>query len=53
MLTKRTYDSAVFKIFLNIILIYGFNKQQLIKILYEILILIKAFIAIYVIKVPV
>ena len=43
-LTKRTYDSAVFKIFLHFIII---------EILYEILIAIMAFIAIYAIKVPV
>ena len=45
------YDSAVFQIFLNIITIYIFIEQHLIEILYEILISIMAFIAIYAIKV--
>ena len=53
MLTERTYDSAVFKIFLNIITIYIFIEQQFIEILYEILISKMAFIVIYAIKVPV
>ena len=53
MLTERTYDSALFKMFLNIITICIFIEQLLIEILYEILISIMAFIAIYAIKVPV
>ena len=52
MLTERTYDSAVFKTFLNIITICVFIVQ-LIEILNEILISIMTFIAIYAIKVPV
>ena len=32
MLAERTYDNAVFKIFLNIITIYIFIEQQLIDI---------------------
>ena len=47
MLTKL----AVFNIFLNIIAICVFIEQQLIEILYEILISIMAFIVIYAIKV--
>ena len=38
MLTERTYDSAVFKVLLNIITIFVFTEQKLIEILYEILI---------------
>ena len=53
MLTERTYDSAVFKIFLNIITICVITEQELMKILYEILTSIMAFIAFYAIKVPV
>ena len=53
MLTERIYDSAVFTIFLNILTICVFIDQLLIEILYEILISIMAFIAIYAIKVPV
>ena len=53
MLTERTYDSAVFKIFLNIITICVFIEQYITEILYEIFISIMAFIAIYAIKVPV
>ena len=53
MLTEHTYGSVVFKIFLNIITIYIFIEQQLIEILYEILISIMAFIEIYAIEVPV
>ena len=51
MLTERTHDSAVFKIFLNIITICIIIEQYLIEILYEILISIMEFIAIYAIKV--
>ena len=53
MLTERTNDGAVFKIFLNIITICVLIEQNFIKILYEILISIMAFIAINAIKVPV
>ena len=53
MLTKCTYDSAVFQIVLNIIKIFIFIEQYYIEILYEILISILAFIAVYAIKVPV
>ena len=52
MLNGLTYDSAVFKIFLNIITICIIIEHYLIEILYEILISM-AFIAIYAIKVPV
>ena len=40
LLTEITYDSAVFKNFLNIITIRVFIEQQLIEIFYEILIMI-------------
>ena len=40
MLTERTYDSAVFKVLLNIITIFIFTEQKLIEILYEIFIAI-------------
>ena len=55
MLTERTYDTTVFKMFLNIITIYIFIEQysKLIKILYKILISIKPLIAIYAIKVTI
>ena len=53
MLTDCINDSAEFKIFLIIITICVFIQQKLIKIFYEILISIMAFIAIYAIKVPV
>ena len=42
MLTERTYDSGVFKVLLNIIAICICIEQQLIEILYEILISIMA-----------
>ena len=53
MFIERSYDSAVFEFFLNIIAICVFIAEQLIEILYEILISIKAIIAIYAIKIPV
>ena len=53
MLTERTYDSAVLKIFINIITICISIEQYLIEILYEILISIMAFIATCAIKVPI
>ena len=51
--TERTYDSDAFEVLLNIITICIFIEQQLIEILYEILITIMAFIVIYTIKMPV
>ena len=51
MLTKHTYDSAAFKVLINIITISLFIAQILIEILYEILLTIMAFIAIYAINV--
>ena len=53
MLPERTYDSVVFNFFFYIITICIFIEQKLIEILYEILISISAFIAIYAIKVSV
>ena len=53
MLTELTYDSAVFKIFLNVITICIFIDHYLIEIVYEILISVMSFTAIYAIKVPV
>ena len=51
MFSEPTSYSAVFKIFLNIITICIFI-EQLIEILYEIVISVMAFIVIYAIKVP-